>query len=449
MDDKALDLLNRLDRIPVWPYSYWILITVGAGFFFAFFDIITIGLALPVLSKQFQISTETALWAISSGLIGYIIGAFLDSRISDLLGRRLALILSMLFFSVGSILSATSPNIEWLIVWRFIIGMGIGSEIANVTTYIAELSPASCRGRFTALAITIGFLGFSVVPFVGLALIPHFNWGWRILFACGGLGGFAILFSRRFIPNTIRWYISTHQYQQAETELLKAEQIACKRFKRSLPTPSSIASPSPVKMNLRKLFHPPYLLRLIFFMTLWLIYYLGNYGWLTLNTNLFLMKGFNLTHSLLLVAINSLGFIVGAVLAIFLSDIFERKYLISLIALLWTISLLLIAWFMSMTIILIFGFVSTATIAFFIPLLYTYTAENFPTPCRATSVAITDGIGHFSAAFCGQIILGVYSLFKASGYGVAMAFTTMALTGLLTALLVLLGKRMTGKQLSQ
>ena len=62
-------LLARLDRIPVWPYPRSILAIVGAGFFFAYFDIVTIGFALPVLSKEFGVSAELASWGSAMAII--------------------------------------------------------------------------------------------------------------------------------------------------------------------------------------------------------------------------------------------------------------------------------------------------------------------------------------------------------------------------------------------
>ena len=162
-----------------------------------------------------------------------------------------------------------------------------------------------------------------------------------------------------------------------------------------------------------------------------------------------MLRGYDLENSILLVAVASVGMIIGSLLAIFFGDSLERKYLVSMAATVWTIALLIIAWIPSEAIIYIFGFIAAMTISFLIPLLYTYTAENFPTPFRATGVSITDGIGHLGGAFCGQIIMGVYFWFKATGYGVNAAFTCMAVTGALTAVLVLFGIRMNNKQLKQ
>jgi hypothetical protein len=131
--------LARLDRIPVWPYERKLLWVVGAGYFFAFFDIVTISFAAPV-------AKSTVTLSVTSSLIGYIIGAFADATVSDKWGRRLSLGLSVGVFSLGTVLAAASTNVTELIIFRFIAGLGIGAEIASVTTYIGELSPAPPAG---------------------------------------------------------------------------------------------------------------------------------------------------------------------------------------------------------------------------------------------------------------------------------------------------------------
>jgi MFS transporter, putative metabolite:H+ symporter len=179
--------LARLDRIPVWPYERKLLWIVGAGYFFAFFDIVTISFAAPVIATQFHVSKGTVALSVTSSLVGYIIGALADSTIADKWGRRLSLAISVAVFSLGTVLAAISTNITELIAFRFIAGLGIGAEIAAVTTYIGEISPAPLRGRYTSWATTAAYAGFAVVPFIARALVPNFATGWRILFGIGGL----------------------------------------------------------------------------------------------------------------------------------------------------------------------------------------------------------------------------------------------------------------------
>lgn len=114
----------------------------------------------------------------------------------------------------------------------------------------------------------------------------------------------------------------------------------------------------------------------------------------------------------------------------------------------WTCCLLIVGWLPKYWVIIVFGFLASTTIAILIPVLYTYTAENFPTRIRATSVALTDGFGHIGGAFCAQIVIGFYQLFHSTGYGYQASFTTMAVTGLLSAILILFGAKMTCRSLS-
>lgn len=440
-------ILNRLDRIPTWPYPISVLIAIGAGFFFACFDVVSIGLALPKIEQQFNITAEIASAAVTSGLIGYIIGSFLDSRLSDYRGRKIGIYLSVGFFSVGSFFCAFSQSFDSLIFWRAITGMGLGAEVALVSTLMSELAPARVRGQYTAKAIAFGMLGFACIPFIALLLIPHYTWGWRALFLIGGLGGIIIAFMRRIVPESPRWLIAKGKIKEAELIVSRAEAYAEKKLKVTLPPPEKNVEIALKQYSFSEILKSPYLQRLILFTSIWFIYYLGNYAWLTLSTNLFFDKGFLLTKSISFVAISSIGFIVGSIFPVFYSDRIERKKLAAIIAIIWAIALLIIGWFPTSWVILLFGFIASTTIAALIPVMYTYSAENFPTSIRATCVSVTDGLGHLGGAICGQVIFGIYALFQGTDYGFAAAFSCMALTGLIVAFLVMLGKKMTKQKL--
>ena len=443
--NSGANLLARLDRIPVWPYPRSVLAIVGAGFFFAYFDIVTIGFALPVISEQFKVSAEMASWAITSGLIGYILGSFLDSRIADRYGRRVSLYLSVAAFSIGSLLSATSSSLDQLIFWRFVSGMGIGAEIALVTTYMAELSPAPLRGRYTGWTIVAAFTGFAVVPIMALQIVPGYAWGWRALFVIGALGGVAIGFMRRGLPDSIHWLVNEGRYPEAEATLLAAEALAEQRLGQPLgpiDESAAVSDKEPDGSGLGSLMKPPFSGRLVLLGVIWFIYYVGNYGWLTLAPELFAKHGFSLAQSIASLTMTGLGFVAGALAAVFCSDRIDRRRTAAILALVWALTLLGIGAYASPLTIPILGFIASFTIGFLIPILYTITGENFPTRVRATGVSLSDGFGHLGGAFCGQIILGVEAI-----YGFDGAFITMAATGLATAVLVSFVRNHTGSTL--
>jgi len=445
MSNIDKNISARIDRLPVWPYPWLVLIVIGASFFFAFFDIVTIGFALPVIIKQFNVSAEYASWAVTSSLIGYIIGSLLYSRVGDRFGRKTGLYFSVCTFSIGALISGFSPNMEWLIFWRLIAGMGIGAEISLATTYLGELSPAKLRGRYTGWAITAAFAGFAAVPFFALALVPNYNWGWRLLLVLGAVGGILIAIMRRNIPESARWLSTHRQFEKADAIVSESEKYVELKTGNTLPEidATNIAT-NDTEFYFKSLFCAPLFSRILLFGTVWFFYYIGNYAWLTLTPELLQKKGVELTQSISHLTLTGVGFLVGAILAVFISDMFERKNSVAIIAFIWTILLLLIGYFPRDNMLVAAGFLASATIGLLIPILYTYTGENFPTKIRATGISITDGVGHLGGAFCGQIIFLIYNYFGYSG-----AMTGMAVTGLIAGLLILTGKKTTRRSLEE
>lgn len=436
--------LARLDRIPVWPYERKLLWVVGAGYFFAFFDIVTISFAAPVIATQFHVSKSTVTLSVTSSLVGYVIGAFGDATIADKWGRRLSLGLSVAVFSLGTVLAAVSTNVTELIIFRFISGLGIGAEIATVTTYIGELSPAPLRGRYTSWATTAAYAGFAVVPFVARGLVPNFADGWRILFLIGALGGVTILFMRRNLPHSPRWLMTQGRVDEAEEVVAEAEVSARETMdQEELPQPQSVPDEAKAeRFPVRALLAPTMIRRVALFIGIWFVYYVGNYGWLTLAPTLFVDKGYSLADSTTYLIVSGLGFLLGAFATTRFSDRLERKFAAAAVAVVWAVSLLVIGFFVSPTIIIIFGFIASTTIGLLVPMLYTYTAEHFSTNARATGVALTDGLGHVGGALAPLIVLGANSAWGFSG-----AFVVMAISGVAAGALILFGIRTTGRSL--
>jgi putative MFS transporter len=435
--------LARLDRIPVWPYERKLLWVVGAGYFFAFFDIVTISFATPVIADQFHVSKATVTLSVTSSLIGYIIGAFADSTIADKWGRKLSLQISVATFSIGTILAAISSNVTMLIIFRFIAGLGIGAEIAAVTTYIGEIAPAPLRGRYTSWATTAAYAGFAVVPFVARGLVPTFASGWRILFVIGALGSLTILFLRRDLPASPRWLVAHDRPQEAAEVVAEAEEKARGEIDGQLPEPEPVPDEAKAeRFPIKALLRPPMVGRVGLFVGIWFVYYIGNYGWLTLAPTLFTDKGYSLADSTTYLIVSGIGFLAGAYATTRFTDRFERKYTCATFAVIWGISLLVIGYAVSPTIIIVFGFIASASIGLLVPMLYTYTAEHFATNARATGVALSDGLGHIGGALAPLIVLGANS-----AWGFGSSFLVMAITGFVAGGLILLGIRATGRSL--
>jgi MFS transporter, putative metabolite:H+ symporter len=274
--------------------------------------------------------------------------------------------------------------------------------------------------------------------------VPTFASGWRILFLIGALGGATILFMRRGLPPSPRWLISQGRTDEAREMIETAEETALDSIDADrLPEPEPVADEVPAeRVPIKALLRRPMAGRVALFVAIWFVYYIGNYGWLTLAPTLFTDKGYSLADSTSYLVVSGIGFLIGAYATTRFSDRFERKYSIALCALVWAISLLVIGYFISPVIIIVFGFIASASIGLLVPMMYTYTAEHFPTSARATGVALSDGLGHVGGALAPLIVLGANS-----AWGFSASFLVMALTGLAAGALIMLGIKATGRSL--
>ena len=223
----------------------------------------------------------------------------------------------------------------------------------------------------------------------------------------------------------------------------EAEETARENIDGELPAPEAVPDEAPAeRFPIRALLRPPMVGRLGLFIGIWFVYYVGNYGWLTLAPTLFTDKGYSLAASTTYLIVSGIGFLVGAYATTHFSDRLERKYTIAVFAVVLGISLLVIGFFVSPTIIIIFGFIASTTIGLLVPMLYTYTAEHFSTNARATGVALTDGLGHVGGALAPLIVLGANS-----AWGFSAAFLVMGISGFVAAALILFGITATGRSL--
>ncbi|MCY0892207.1 MAG: MFS transporter [Acidibacillus sp.] len=424
----AVNPLARLERIPIWPHGSKLLIMLGLGYFFAFFDITNVAYGIPVITQQFHVSTLLVSQSISFSLYGYIVGSLIVSVISDYYGRKMALITGILLYTVGSFGTALSPNVDVLIAFRFVVGMGIGTMISQVSTYMGEISPAALRGRFTGLANVFAFVGLAAVPFVAMAIVPEFSWGWRVLLFIGGFGGIFMLFMSNALIESPRWLLIHGHHDQAIALVDRIEkQAMAKMGGKSLPP--VVDMPLEEKAHgfpLLSLLKPPYLNRMIILLVYWLLWYVADYTYLGLAPTFLVDKGYNLASSIDFSAISSIGFVVGALYVLWFGDKVERKISLIISGVIGGLAMILVAFASSPAMIIIGGFLFTTTIALLSILGYIITAEHFPTRSRSSGLAMCDGIGHFGGAISAPLALLIYGIYGFTGAFLLMGIATLA-----------------------
>jgi SP family arabinose:H+ symporter-like MFS transporter len=187
------------------------------GFLFGF-DIVVVSGVMPLLNKQFALtSSETGLF-VSSALIGCIIGVLLSGEISDRLGRKKPLLITAALFGLSAIGCAIMPSLPGVTISRLIGGIGIGIASNIVPLYISEIAPAAIRGRLVTyyqFALTFGilvaFLSNAALlkaadPTITSGLASIFNAEvWRGMLAVGIIPSILFFIGLLMVPESPRW----------------------------------------------------------------------------------------------------------------------------------------------------------------------------------------------------------------------------------------------------
>lgn len=443
--DRGHLLMARMDRIPVWSLPAGFLVIIGLGYFFTFYDITDIGFAMPAIAPQFHLTgSETLFVALSIGLIGYILGSYVIGTLADRYGRFNTMLLTMALTALGSFGDATATGIISLTVWRFITGMGVGADLNLVSTYIGEFAPPHKRGRISVLTFLIGIIGQAITPFVALAFVPTFTYGWRLLFVVGGIIAVIALVVRFQLPESPRWLVLHGNLDKAEKIISEMEERATKKGAELLEARTQVFSTEGGKYPTKYLFQRHYAKRLVLLVLMWFFWYIGNYGFLGDAATLLSNQGVTISSSISFLAVGAVGYPIGAVIMMGVADKVERKFLIFGDTIVWLIGMILFGFLHDETLIVLGSFLASLSLGMYLQVAYTFTAESYPTRARSSGFALSDGLGHIGGAF-GALAVPIF----VTMYGFQSGFAIIGVTGLIAGLLALAGPSTSKLRLEQ
>ncbi|HEY1318063.1 MAG TPA: MFS transporter, partial [Gaiella sp.] len=175
-------------------------------------------------------STEVGLIA-SVYLVGQVVGALVFGRLSDQLGRKRLLMVTLLLYLFGTGLAAFTVNdggwfwLVWFYGTRFIAGMGIGGQYAAINSAIDEMMPSKYRGRVDIWINGTYWAGAILGSFASLVFLNAFdpNVGWRLAFLMGPVLAIVVIVVGRTLPESPRWLMTHGRMEEAEEELRKIE----------------------------------------------------------------------------------------------------------------------------------------------------------------------------------------------------------------------------------
>ncbi|WP_047865537.1 sugar porter family MFS transporter [Rubrobacter aplysinae] len=173
--------------------------------------------ALLFINQDFQLNAFLEGFIVSSLLLGAMVGAGVSGALSDRLGRRTIILVAAIIFGVGAVGAGLAPTIWVLIVFRFMLGLGVGAASALVPSYISESAPTDVRGSLSSLfqlAITLGIL---LAYLINGVFATADSWRWPLGLAL--IPAVVLFVGMYFLPETPRWLVSKNREEEARRVL--------------------------------------------------------------------------------------------------------------------------------------------------------------------------------------------------------------------------------------
>jgi len=187
------------------------------GIFLDGFDLFVMSIALPLIIVQFSATPLEQGIVGAAAVVGAIFGALIGGRLCDRFGRKKVFLFDLLIFIIFAVLSSFAWSIESLIIFRFMLGVGIGADYPVCASYVSEFMPKRIRGRMLIAAFSFQAVGIFAAAAVGLfilAMHPSES-AWRGMLVAGAVPAVVILLLRRGIPESARWHIQRKEWKLA------------------------------------------------------------------------------------------------------------------------------------------------------------------------------------------------------------------------------------------
>jgi putative MFS transporter len=306
-------------------------------------------------------------------------------------------------------------------LWRFLAGIGIGVELVTIDTFIAELVPSRIRGRAFAFNQVVQFCAIPAVALLAWLLVPRQPFGfdgWRWVVLAGSGGAAIVWWLRRSLPESPRWLAVHGRMPEAQEILARFESEG--RGSNAQPFSSTRASGEADAAqegpgNFLEIWREPYFVRTLMLVIFNLFQTVGFYGFSNWVPALLMKQGIAFTASLEYTFIIAIAAPFGPLVAWFLTDRIERKWLIVAAALGVASFGLLFAQMRDPFRLILFGVLVTLSNNIMSFSFHAYQAELYPTRIRAAAVGFVYSWSRLSTVFSAFVIGFVLGRFGTPG----------------------------------
>ena len=170
-ETRSQDLIDALDEATLSRFHFRAVLASGMGFFTDAYDLFVIGIASALITKDWDLSSGRLALLNSMMLAAAFLGAFVFGRFADVVGRKRVYWLVAAIMIAGAVGSALSPSFWVLIVFRFVLGFGVGGDYPVSAVMVSEYANRKDRGKLVGMVFGTQALGLIVGPLIALALL--------------------------------------------------------------------------------------------------------------------------------------------------------------------------------------------------------------------------------------------------------------------------------------
>ncbi|MFU9045388.1 MFS transporter [Acinetobacter tibetensis] len=434
-----MDLVSRVQRLPVGKFHYTLLWVIGLGWMFDAMDTGLISFILTKMATEWSMSPAEKGWVVSIGFVGMAIGAVCSGALADRWGRRNVFVVTLVTYSIATALCAFAPNLTWLLVFRFIVGLGLGGQLPVAVTLVSEYIPAQVRGRFIVLLESFWGLGWLVAALVSYFVIP--SYGWHVAFLIGGLPALYVFMILKKVPESVPYLINRGRIEEAHALVQKLERECGVEVIQQIEVKPVAAKQS---VSFSQLWSNPFAKRTLMLWLIWFGIVYSYYGIFTWLPSLLVKQGYSIVQSFEYVLVMILAQLPGYIAAAWLVEKLGRKWTLAGFIGLCAVSAYFFGQANTITLIMFWGCLMSFFNLGAWGVLYTYTPEQYPTNIRAFGSGWASAIGRMGGIVAPLVVTQM--MVQSNGFNhVFMMFTAVLLA--VALVILVLGEETKGKTL--
>jgi putative MFS transporter len=214
-----------IEAAGVGRFQYRLFVIFGLVWMADAMQVLAIGFSAPSIAKTFGVAVPRALETGTLFFIGMLIGAFAFGRLADRIGRRPVLMAAVIVDACFGVASSFAPDFTWLLVLRFLTGIGVGGTLPVDYTMMAEFLPSDRRGRWLVLLESFWAVGTLLLAVLALYAL---RWGidaWRVIFFGTGIPALIGVVLRFSVPESPMYLNRSGRPEQARAVLERVARV--------------------------------------------------------------------------------------------------------------------------------------------------------------------------------------------------------------------------------